>query len=252
PVPEALKKFGVKPNQFLVGYYPDQIGVDRAGSVRLAATTFLEDAFSRPPLTRPSSPRVSGPPIFPSSIRHDFAVGIHTAAINRAITVGYEAGLFSNIKLTDKSSISLFLPPKVEIDSRVPPSLIRVQLAIQRANGGFLESLFINKDIKLTFTGYLKVIRNPDSSFSLALNTVDPDSLQVDQNSARLPILLPLIKAKVLQLLRDFNGKLKEKPLMLAAQLKPTEEMLGLRWKLVKLETEPSTGFITAYFEFIR
>ncbi|NDD92627.1 hypothetical protein EBZ37_11130 [bacterium] len=247
-----MKKFGVRPNQFLVGFYPDRIGMDKAGSVRVAATTFLEDSFSRATIGRPNTPKVPSPPLFPTSIRHDFAVGVHTAIVNRAITAGYEAGLFSNIKLDDKSSISLFSPPKIEIDSRVPPSLLRVQLAVKKVNGGFLESLFINHDIKLTFTGYLQVIRNPDSSFSLALKTLDPESLQIDQSSARFPIFAPIIRGKVLQILRSFKDNLREKPLLLAAKLKPTEEMLGLKWRLVKMDTEPTTGFITAYFEFVR
>jgi hypothetical protein len=242
-LPEALR-------QFQLGFYPERIGLTGEGALRIAGGSFVEDKLAGMDAGILPPPAVIPPPIFDRKDHYDFAIGVHPALVNRMLSLSQNRGYFKNIKLSDGSTIELFDAPTFRVGPEVPAGMMKMRLALKTASGGGMKRLFVAKDVKLKFDAYAKVIRNPDASFSLVMRYVDLNSLEVDASSATMGIFKGLVKSKVLEQLTAFDSDLRTKPLMLAAQVRLPESLIGLRWKLVGMTTEPRTGYITAYFGF--
>jgi hypothetical protein len=252
PAPGASEALPEELRQFQLGFYPERVGMTGDGALRLAAAGFFEDKLAgadagiKPPLV------VSPPPVFDRKESYDFAVAVHPALINRMLSLSQNRGYFKNIKLSDGSTIELFEAPTFSVNPDTPAGMMKMRLALKTASGGGLKRLFVAKDVKLKFDAYVKVIRNSDASFSLAMRYVDLNSLEVDASSATIGLFKGLVRSKVLEQLTAFDGDLRQNPLMLAAQVRPPESLIGLRWRLAAMTTEPRTGFITTYFAFER
>ncbi len=250
PAPGAPENLSEELGSLHLGFYPERMGLSGDGSLRLAAASFIEDklaaedAIPRPPAVATS------PPIFDRKGHYDFAVALHPVLVNRMLSFSYQRGYFRDIKLNDGSTIELFEAPTFRVGPEVPAGMLKMRLALKTASGGGLKRLFVAKDVKLRFDAYVKVIRNPDASFSLAMCVVDLNSLEVDASSATIGLFKGLVRNKVLEQLTAFDTELRQKPLMLAAQLRPPESLIGLRWSLAAMTTEPRSGFITTYFSF--
>ncbi|MEN9722724.1 MAG: hypothetical protein RJB38_710 [Pseudomonadota bacterium] len=250
PAPGAPSNLPWDQQHFLLGFFPEKLERLGDGTLRVSATSFIEDPLpSTPPKNRPPR-RIATVPHFSDSMRHDFALAIHPSMINRLLYLSHLRGYFDNIRLSDGSSIALFESPIFSVSERSATGTMRIRLALKKATGGGLQRLFVSKDVLLKFDGFVEVYRNADSSFSLALHSVDLSSLSVDDRSATLGLFKGLVKSRVTEELLAFSKTLQKTPLMLAAQVRPPENLLGLKWELTRLTTEPRSGFITAYFAF--
>ncbi len=238
--------------EYKLGLFAEGVGISPDGALHLVGASFVEDPISDEHLPAGPPLKLAATPRFDRTKAYDFSVGIHPELINRMLTLSHRRGYFEGIPLNDGSTIDLFEAPKVEIDGKVPAGMLRMKLALKTASGGGFKRLFVRKDVRLKFDGFVQGIRNADASFSLALRSVDLDSLEVDDKAATLGLFKGIVRNNVLEELRKFDTELRQTPLMLAAQVRPPENVMGLRWTLLDLTTEPRTGFISAYFGFKR
>ena len=183
---------------------------------------------------------------------HDFALAIHPDVINRALDLSQDRGYFHDIKLADGSTIELYETPRFEIDSKVPAGMMRIKLALKKASGGGMKRLFVSRDVLLKFDGLVTVSRDTNGTFSMALRSVDLNSLKVDGDSATLGVFLGMVRKAVLKELTAFNASLPKNPVMLVSKGEFCKELVGIKWTMLRATTEPESGFIVAYFGFNR